>query len=123
MIIHHHDLHFVICDKCQTGSAPVLKTGTGMQMTYTTSEPFNLHGFGNRHLCEACDKKKVDVNKREPHVEVEGAVLTQGQAMAVRVAVSSFLSELAEPEHMKEMGEIGPLYQARLREVESLMVG
>lgn len=54
----------------------------------------------------------------EPRIEINGTVLTIGQAMTVRVAVSCFF---ADKEEMRELGPIGPLYEQRLAEVLTLM--
>jgi hypothetical protein len=57
----------------------------------------------------------------EAKIVINGVELTVAQSSSVRVAVSGMLMELAEEEHMKDLGEIGPLYQARLGEVEDLL--
>ena len=57
----------------------------------------------------------------EPNITINGVPLTDAQAMAVRVAVVDFLYDLADAEHMAELGEIGPLYRARLSEVQEIM--
>jgi hypothetical protein len=59
--------------------------------------------------------------KREPTITVNGVTLTEAQAMSVRVAVTSFRMEL-HGGYDKVLGEIGPLYDARLYEVEKLML-
>lgn len=48
------------------------------------------------------------MRKTEPHIEIEGNVLTPGQSMTIRVAVESFASwlvenGLGEDEHGKRM--------------------
>jgi hypothetical protein len=55
---------------------------------------------------------------KEAVIVINGVRLTFAQAMAVRVAVAGFLHDLADPEHMAGLGGIGPLYQARLSEVQ-----
>jgi len=60
---------------------------------------------------------------REPEIIINGVRLTEAQAMAVRVAVASFRVGLTDPERMADLGRIGPIYDARLREVELVMVG
>jgi len=60
------------------------------------------------------------VSGREPEIVVNGVRLTEAQALAVRVAVTSFRMGLTDPEHMAALGPIGPLYDARLAEVELL---
>lgn len=56
---------------------------------------------------------------KEPRIEISGYSLTQGQAMAVRVAVEQFLMELAEDDFRSELGPIGDAYRERLQEVRS----
>lgn len=60
--------------------------------------------------------------QKEATITVNGIQLNEAQAGAVRVAVASMLMELAESEDMKSLGEIGPLYQARLSEVQVLIL-
>lgn len=62
----------------------------------------------------------VGVTRVEPVVMVNGQRLTEAQSTALRVAVSGFLVGL--PAHLADLGEVGPLYQARLGEVESIML-
>jgi hypothetical protein len=62
-------------------------------------------------------------NDLEPEIVIAGVLLTEAQSMAVRVAVGSMLLDLAAPEYMRDLGEIGPLYQSRLYEVQLLMHG
>jgi hypothetical protein len=62
------------------------------------------------------------MSKKEADITINGYNLTSGQSMAVRVAISSMLMDLSEPEYMKEMGEIGLNYQERLSEVQSIIV-
>jgi len=58
---------------------------------------------------------------QEARVLVNGIWLTEAQSMALRVAVGMFLSDLADADRMKSLGDIGPLYQARLHEVQDLL--
>jgi hypothetical protein len=62
------------------------------------------------------------VTTREASIAIHGHELTQAQSAAVRIAVSGFLSELRGG-YAKELGAIGPLYVARLEEVEALLLG
>lgn len=59
----------------------------------------------------------------EPTIIVNGRVLTDAQAMAVRVAVSNFHMETADPEFRAELGPISGAYHARLGEVLLHMLG
>lgn len=67
----------------------------------------------------------------EADIVINGVRLDMSQSMAVRVAVSSFLMELASDERhddldgqtrMEALGEIGPLYRARLSEVQDIII-
>ncbi len=58
----------------------------------------------------------------EPHITVNGQMLSIGQTMAVRVAITTFLLDLQDEEFMQDLGDIGPLYRARLIEVSKLMM-
>ena len=62
------------------------------------------------------------MRRREADVRSGINDLNEAQVTALRVAVSHFLSELAEPAHMRALGAVGPLYQVRLREIEALLV-
>lgn len=59
----------------------------------------------------------------EATITINGVILTSAQALSVRVAVTGMRIDLADPEHMVALGEIGPHYDARLSEVEDLLVG
>lgn len=59
---------------------------------------------------------------READIVINSVRLTFAQSMALRVAVTSFLVDLDDPERMADLGEIGPLYQARLGEVQDIIV-
>jgi hypothetical protein len=52
----------------------------------------------------------------EPEITINGTVLTVGQAMTVRVAVSNFAASLDE-----HGGAMTQAYQARVSEIISLM--
>lgn len=54
----------------------------------------------------------------EADVAVNGKPLTFAQSMVLRVAVSSFLMSCTAT----ELGEIGPLYAARSREILKLLI-
>jgi hypothetical protein len=53
----------------------------------------------------------------EPKIQIEDHVLTEAQAMAVRVAITSFADELVWEDKRKELGPIADAYHARLHEV------
>ena len=57
----------------------------------------------------------------EANIRVNGVGLSFGQSMAVRVAVSSFLMSLSEPDVRSSLGAIADGYHDRLREVEGLI--
>ena len=59
----------------------------------------------------------------EATITINGTLLTQAQAMSLRVAVSSFRMELDDPEMMEGLGEVGKLYDEQLIEVEQLLIG
>jgi hypothetical protein len=59
---------------------------------------------------------------QEPAITINGVALDTAQSMTVRVAVMNMEMELQEPDHMAALGQVGTLYQARLREVIHLMV-
>jgi hypothetical protein len=58
----------------------------------------------------------------EATIIINGVTLNHAQSMSVRVTVTSFLWDLHDPEHRKALGKIGDAYQARLREVEQIIV-
>ena len=65
-------------------------------------------------------------NPKEPAININGTVLSQGQAMAVRVAVTNFLFDMQSVGVLgdDETGEAIRLgYHARLSEVTNLMIG
>lgn len=55
----------------------------------------------------------------EPIIRIDGQLLTSAQSTVVRVAVTSFLSEMRT---RKDMGDIQKPYIDRLEEVETLLV-
>lgn len=59
----------------------------------------------------------------EPIIQINGHVLTDAQAMAVRVAVTIFHMEVSEDAESREgLGPIADLYRNRLSEVLKIMV-
>jgi hypothetical protein len=65
----------------------------------------------------------LEVTKIEPteaHIDIEGVRLSEGQSMAVRVAIEMYMFDL-ERELAKGMGQVGQNYLARLREVRRLI--
>jgi hypothetical protein len=60
---------------------------------------------------------------REAQVTINNVQLDAAQVMALRVAVSSWITELCRNDRLcKDLGEVADLYKARLREVERLLV-
>ena len=60
----------------------------------------------------------------EADVTINGTHLNFSQSMTLRVALSSFLTDLSQDPYMiANLGEIGPKYIARGREIEKLMLG
>lgn len=59
---------------------------------------------------------------RESRIEINGRRLTEAQAMAVRVAITGFHMETAEPKSRKDLGPIADAYHARLGEVLGVML-
>ncbi|MBI2063277.1 MAG: hypothetical protein HYT61_03535 [Candidatus Yanofskybacteria bacterium] len=55
---------------------------------------------------------------KEATIMIGSTKLNEAQSMAIRVAVSNMLMELQEPGYCQELGEIAPLYKARLSEVQ-----
>lgn len=53
----------------------------------------------------------------EPYIQIGDHVLTEAQAMAVRVAVTNFHMETGDRDSAREIGEIAVGYHARLSEV------
>ncbi len=65
-------------------------------------------------------------NTREPYITVNGVALTDAQAMSVRVACTSFLTEMSDPNVLgtDAIGKsIVSEYRDRIQEVVSIMVG
>ncbi len=60
---------------------------------------------------------------REAKITIGSVELNNAQSMAVRVAVSSMLMELQDQEHRKALGDIAELYEARLQEVQTIILG
>lgn len=58
----------------------------------------------------------------EPYIQIGDHVLTEAQAMAVRVAVTSFHAECAAEGCREELGPIADAYHARLGEVLAIML-
>lgn len=54
---------------------------------------------------------------REPQISINGHVLTDAQAMAVRVAVSDFFMRGCDEEYAIELGPIAEGYKGRLVEI------
>lgn len=57
----------------------------------------------------------------EPFIQIGDHVLTEAQAMAVRVAVTSFYAETGEEETRANLGPIADAYHMRLAEVLIVM--
>lgn len=61
--------------------------------------------------------------QREPYIQIGDHVLTEGQAMAVRVAVTSFHMEVSQDEEFRDgLGPIADGYRDRLGEVLKIML-
>lgn len=56
--------------------------------------------------------------EKEATITIGNTRLNEAQSMAIRVAVSNMLMELKEPKYRQALGEIAPLYEARLSEVQ-----
>lgn len=57
----------------------------------------------------------------EPDIVINGVRLSVGQSLSTRVAVELYMLELEDEQFRKDMGRVGDNYQARLREVRTLM--
>jgi hypothetical protein len=57
----------------------------------------------------------------EPHIIIQGASLTNAQAMTLRVALGHFMIDLGNDDFRRDLGEIGPLYRERACEIAALM--
>ncbi len=60
--------------------------------------------------------------EQEPEIIINGVALNLAQAMSVRVAITSFRFDLADPEHREALGSIGDSYDKCLAEVERIML-
>lgn len=59
----------------------------------------------------------------EPKIQIGDHVLSEGQAMAVRVAVSTFHIEVSDDDYRKELGEkLADAYRDRLGEVLTIII-
>lgn len=58
----------------------------------------------------------------EPRIQIGNHVLTTAQAMAVRVAVTSFHAETGAEGCREELGPIADAYHARLGEVLKMLL-
>lgn len=59
---------------------------------------------------------------KEPQIEINGYTLTYVQAMAVRVAIEHFRSELYNPDFCSDLGSLALEYRTRLAEVSRLIL-
>lgn len=57
----------------------------------------------------------------EPIIVINGVTLTEGQAMALRVAANQFTADLRDKDHMASLGVIGPTYLERMSEIIRIM--
>jgi hypothetical protein len=57
----------------------------------------------------------------EPTITINGVSLNAAQANTVRCAIADFLMQLADPEFMRLLGPIGPLYRESGIEIERIM--
>ena len=53
----------------------------------------------------------------EPQIQIGGYVLTEAQAMAVRVAITDFHAQICDDEEFIALGPIADTYRDRLHEV------
>lgn len=58
----------------------------------------------------------------EAKIQIGDYLLTEGQSIAVRVAVTNFLMELSDADFKRDLGPIGDAYELRLKEVLKVMV-
>lgn len=61
------------------------------------------------------------MSDHEPDIWVNGNELSPAQAMAVRVAISTFVDQLAEPSAEDALGPIAGAYRSRLNEVLNMI--
>lgn len=66
---------------------------------------------------------KDTMEPKEAEITINGVKLSFAQSCTVRVAISSWLSSLNDPngEELEALGEIGVLYQKRLREIQTMI--
>jgi hypothetical protein len=57
----------------------------------------------------------------EPKIQIGDHVLTEAQAIAMRVAVTDLFSHLQDVDFSTSLGAIGPLYCERLGEILSII--
>lgn len=53
----------------------------------------------------------------EPKIQIDDFVLSEAQAMALRVAATAFHAEMCEPEAQTDLGPIALAYRDRLHEI------
>ena len=58
----------------------------------------------------------------EPVITINGTRLSEGQAMAVRVAVTNFHMRLTNKNYQRDLGPVAAAYMARVREIVQLML-
>lgn len=57
----------------------------------------------------------------EPTITINGHLLTDAQAMTMRVALASFDTDLQNKKYAKELGDIAALYKRNVRAIYHLM--
>ena len=57
----------------------------------------------------------------EARISINGVELTEAQSCMVRVAVASYLHDLADPTYCAEIGPVADGHRARLVEVQDLI--
>jgi hypothetical protein len=60
--------------------------------------------------------------RTEAQVIINGVELSEAGAAVLRVAVHHFLVDLSDPAYRQDLGPIADAYEARLRELEDLLV-
>ena len=58
----------------------------------------------------------------EPYIQIGDQVLTEAQAIAVRVAITNFHAETADEDLREQLGPIADAYHARLGEVLTIIL-
>lgn len=58
----------------------------------------------------------------EAKIQIGDRLLTEGQSMAVRAAITNFLMQCEDPKFKEELGPIADAYHKRLAEVIAIMV-